>query len=1127
MQSWSDQILLKVGKMRALFACFFGLLFFRLAYLLLFLHPYHLNRAEKLPLRSETTPVSRGKVEDCRGWTLSYNAAVPSLYFTFKPLHKIPTVQVQNSGKNPSNASKNRIYPRREYINRLSFYLSKQVLLERGIVDERERELFAQKLRDFIYSQAALSSEQLHPLPFSISRDLYMKIKSQVHLWPGLRLKMQSVRHFATEADLKSEGSDLCVAPHILGFIGRMDPVSLRLNQDRLRGLNAQLLLEGDPLQRAAIEEEIEDLEGKMYRITDYVGQAGVERLYEQWLRGIYGHSLLSVNAKGEKTKKPRVIHKPKPPQSVRLTIDASLQLYCQRLLASLQPEIHDQNAALSIPWVKPASILVMEPGSGKVLAMASYPDFDGNLLNADHRLDGESAFKRSRYLGDRLYIHAVWDGREPLKQMHCNTLGHPCERSHWPKWHEAISLIAGKGSEVLLWFDRHNCLDQQVGVYSSYLLLQRFLGEDFTAQEILEFACSNKREIDEGQEENGAFSRSHQIFSRLKQLDEAIGLDVHLDRLRESFFSMLYAKDKVLVIDLLALILDQNSPIMLASAPSFLNNLSVQKYRDDTQAHFFSSKRCKELAAHLYERDHFSKWRQQHQNSFIRERRKEERQSRRSAKPYQSYLQKECRNQFDQYWASFGQEVIWGVLFETAVSEQIANMVEEIREIFWKADLEVFDSLTHLNDRSGLHERNRSHLQELVFSYQDRVRNWTFEQILLYESLMRSSEHLTNPIKGDYTRLYVHQRTAREMDLISLVTQSGYEPLSCLKNRTFQEALVPGSIFKVALSYEALCQKYKKGARSWEALNPMTFYDQYTRDAKGVVFVGMDQNNRRIPQFFEGGRIPKSFSSHIGQVDLLRALEHSSNPYFALLAAKYLEKGGQDLCRSAKQLGYGEKTGFTFDGETSGFVPSSYQGSSSSLYSASIGQDRFLATPLQTACMLSAIANGGYLLKPQIIDSWSQQGRRYSKHLEIRREIFLPSEVRSYLLEGMRRVATGKKGVMRLPSSTPPKDVHRLQAIAPYVAGKTSTAEVDLAGGISPSSKKLRENHIWFGAISFKEPLFDPNQVGEEIEVQDYSEKTAELVVIAVLKQGHIGRDLSTACYNVISYYKNHCCED
>lgn len=135
-----------------------------------------------------------------------------------------------------------------------------------------------------------------------------------------------------------------------------------------------------------------------------------------------------------------------------------------------------------------------------------------------------------------------------------------------------------------------------------------------------------------------------------------------------------------------------------------------------------------------------------------------------------------------------------------------------------------------------------------------------------------------------------------------------------------------------------------------------------------------------------------------------------------------------------------------------------------------------------------------------------------------------MPQEVRSYLLEGMRRVATGKKGVLRLPQATPAKEVHMLQSLAPYVVGKTSTAEVDLVGGVSPSAKRTRENHIWFGAISFKEPLFDPADTGSEISVEDFSEKSPELVVIAVLKQGHVGRDLSTACYKVISHYKKHC---
>ena len=1148
MLTWSDQILLRVQKLRALFVVSFSLLFIRLFYLLILLHPFHTNRVEKLPIRSETTPVSRGKIEDALGVPLSSNKTIETVFLSFKPIKNIPSLQVQSKG-----LSRDRIYPRRQYVEKLSNYLSLELLADSSPVYQlHAQEILSQKIRDFIYSTVALAPDRYHPLPIVPSRKAYLRLKSSMHLWPGLQLKTRTVRHLAQQRDLDSTTlqkiSSVPIASHVLGFIGPMNASQWRYCEVKRRGLIAQLQLEEEPLSRQWLQEDLEQLEGRMYRKTDFIGQDGVEKLYEEWLRGSFGHSILSVNARGERIGKPEVIQKPKPPQSVRLTLHAPLQLYCQKVLASLQPDLCDLEGDLNIPWIKPASIVVMQPSSGKILAMASYPDFDGNILNSETDLHGGpvNSVERSRFLGDHRYVLALWEGKAALKQGCLSEGNQLIENNYWLKWKDTVTLIAGEGSAVLSWFESYNHLQPLLDTYLSFLTLQRYLGDEFRAGEILDFvkefeklqasSFQNNHYLEletsahELPKELSLDQRQQALVMRWMDVNDVLGLRDCVEKLH-ILDALTHTTDRLLVLDLIALLFKSDA-INTASVAQIektqLSDVTVTQFREDTQACFFAKQRAKELAFRLFEKDDFASWRKSTQNSFLKNKRKNERAAKTSPKPYQYYLEEECIAQFNRFWEEHASEIMQAVLYQAAVSDVLIDKVEAIQELFWITESYPGDGFkgaaSRRMDSAGLVESNCNYLQKIVCNYKVFTAGLSFDEITLYEKLMLHSKEFRKSLLGTYPRLRVGGREATQLDFVSLVAQNGFEPAGYLKNRTFQEAVVPGSIFKLAVSYEALCQKYRTGARNSAELNPFTFYDKHSKGLGGKFYVGLDQNQNPIPQVYDGGRIPRSLSRHIGEVDLLRALEFSSNPYFALLAHRILDHGGDDLLKSARNLGYGEKTNFDLAGETRGFVPLSYKGATSALYSASIGQDRFLATPMQTACLLSAIANGGYLLKPQIIDSWYQQGRRHQKTLEIRREIFMPTEVRSYLLEGMRRVVTGTHGSLRLPHATSSAKRAEVSHLAPYIVGKTSTAEVDLRSGLSPSAYKRRENHIWFGAISFKEPLFTKASRDTSVQVEDYSDKTADLVVVALLKQGHVGRDLALACYRVISFYKEHC---
>ena len=94
-------------------------------------------------------------------------------------------------------------------------------------------------------------------------------------------------------------------------------------------------------------------------------------------------------------------------------------------------------------------------------------------------------------------------------------------------------------------------------------------------------------------------------------------------------------------------------------------------------------------------------------------------------------------------------------------------------------------------------------------------------------------------------------------------------------------------------------------------------------------------------------------------RMDLDYALAKSNNTYFQRVG---VNMGSPRMIAYAKSLGLGEKTGINAEGETPGKLP--YGNNNARIYSHG---DDFAVTPLQLAVMVSAIANGGKKVVPQI----------------------------------------------------------------------------------------------------------------------------------------------------------------
>lgn len=116
---------------------------------------------------------------------------------------------------------------------------------------------------------------------------------------------------------------------------------------------------------------EVQD-ETATYLPIDIVGRSGLEASYESTLRGRHGQKLFRINAQGERLsplgESPAV-----PGQSLVLTVDSELQ-------AVLAKALERELKALDRPA---GSAVALDPETGAVLALVSFPTFDNNIFGA------------------------------------------------------------------------------------------------------------------------------------------------------------------------------------------------------------------------------------------------------------------------------------------------------------------------------------------------------------------------------------------------------------------------------------------------------------------------------------------------------------------------------------------------------------------------------------------------------------------------------------------------------------------------------------------------------------------------------------------------------------------------
>ncbi len=118
-----------------------------------------------------------------------------------------------------------------------------------------------------------------------------------------------------------------------------------------------------------------EKYRGRGYLGNETVGRAGIEAQYEEYLRGIAGRQQVEVDAHGEVVGRGVLSQAPpRPGETLRLSIDLPVQKALERAL---------RNEVVGSGTSTGAAGIAIDPNTGAVLAMASYPTYDPDVFQS------------------------------------------------------------------------------------------------------------------------------------------------------------------------------------------------------------------------------------------------------------------------------------------------------------------------------------------------------------------------------------------------------------------------------------------------------------------------------------------------------------------------------------------------------------------------------------------------------------------------------------------------------------------------------------------------------------------------------------------------------------------------
>lgn len=289
----------------------------------------YLNQANENRIREISNPTQRGIIYDRNGFVLARNIASYNVVIT--PAY-LPDVDTYNP-----NGDMQRIY------RELSALID--VPFSSGNIDDQEAiKNFTPCYTDFGIKEIVYIGDTNAPYsPVQIKCDIdpetAMVIREKKSDWPGVDIEIAAVRDYPT-GELTSE---------VVGFLG--------------------------PIPASQVD-YYEDLGFVSNR--DKVGYAGVEQYLDDILLGSNGKRIVEVDGAGQIIRDLEVPITAVPGNNLKLTIDTRLQAATK---AALLANMTFWNIRKGEEKYNVGAVIAMNPKTGEVLALVSYPTFENNRM--------------------------------------------------------------------------------------------------------------------------------------------------------------------------------------------------------------------------------------------------------------------------------------------------------------------------------------------------------------------------------------------------------------------------------------------------------------------------------------------------------------------------------------------------------------------------------------------------------------------------------------------------------------------------------------------------------------------------------------------------------------------------
>lgn len=626
----------------------------RVWFLAVLQHEEKVEASQKPQRRHVSEKAPRATIVDRFGAPLAVNKIQYNVAVSYGGIREVPRTiwKINEEGK------KVKVFKRKEYIEDLSQVLAKELGLD------------CERLIDLIHSKASLFGAAPFLIKENISEATYFRLKMLEKDYPGLVVEKGSIRFYPQGRSLS----------HVVGYLGAISKSEYDAITGELQTLQNYLMKceEGEEtlpprgyVNADQVSKRIKVLEGKAYTINDKVGKCGIERSYDEKLRGTAGLKTYLADIKGNFLTALEGGREKISGHHLKLSCSLELQKYAERLLAEYEGS-SQQIAARSKPffpenqpWIKGGAIVVMDPNDGDILALASYPRFDSNDF-----LEKNSKVKQ--WLESESFMADLWNQKHSLRRERFDhEKGDFYEEELFVSWENFLKMIFPKNSAVLKTVTKLSLKETCFIQKKVDELLALFASKDLplSASKIFDFV------YDEGKLTGTIQTLPEKDFlsSKWPEVEEKVVL---IQSELDPFIGNLkYNYEKILLVDLCRLA--ANSELFDEALLQKVGSLPLGKYRQLGAELFLKEELLQKRAKELFQANIFKKWKAENGKEFLAIKRKEEEKKKiKASKPYIEYLD-ELENEMFKAW--------WRRNRVDFVSRQIGESYDEtIKELYF-----------------------------------------------------------------------------------------------------------------------------------------------------------------------------------------------------------------------------------------------------------------------------------------------------------------------------------------------------------------------------------------------------------------------------------------------------------